>query len=106
MIVGEFPFEVMFASGLHSTLCLMILMERSSISLVTILTIVAVAISRLSSVGLCLFSRLIIKFHEASLKAGWCINAKSRQTPGIMLFAMQAASRLNVPLPDIGSSRQ
>ena len=94
MIVGEFPFEAMSASGLHFTLCLMMLMERSSISLVTILTIVAVAISR-----------LIIKFHEASLKAGWCINAKSRQTPGIMLFAMQAASRLNVPLPDIGSSR-
>lgn len=61
-----------------------------------------VLFSRLSSLVSC----LIKKFQVASLKAGWCLSAKSRHVPGMILFAMQADSRLNVPLPDIKSSRQ
>ena len=51
-------------------------------------------------------SDFVIKFHVASLKAGWCFKAKSRHLPGMRPFAVYAASKLKVPLPAIKSSRQ
>ena len=90
------------ARGLHSTLWRMMPMARSEMSLVRMLRI-GYVIAAVTS-----FPRdeeLTMWFQVAGLNAGWCLSAKSRHTPGMSPLALYAASRLNVPLPAIGSMR-
>ena len=88
-IFGSMAFGAMLASGEHSMLCLMMFTARSEMSLVMILAIVANVLqdSAGSFVSLRVTLR-VIKFQVASLNAGWCFSAKSRQIPGRSLFAM------------------
>ena len=80
---------VMFASGLDSMLCLMMFTARSEMSLVRILPIAANALQDFTGPFVSLRVTLrVIKFQVASLNAGWCFSAKSRQIPGMSLFAM------------------